>query len=479
MSNDPAASLPITPGDVIADKYRVERVLGRGGMGVVVAAMHLHLDQRVALKFIIPGAVGDDTQAIERFLREARAAVRLKSEHVAKVLDVAKLPSGSPYIVMEFLEGQDLSQVVELEGAIQAERAADYVLQACEAIAEAHAMGIVHRDVKPQNLFLTQGLGGVPLVKVLDFGISKVRSANGIDSALTRTASVMGSPMYMAPEQMRSARAADARSDIWALGVVLYTLLTGGPPFEAETMTELALKVVQDPHPPVSARRPGVAPGLSAIVDRCLAKDPANRFSDVSDLAFALSDFAPPASRLLAENTRTILRRNTDPPPRTASMPSFPDPTLLSPGGSLGATPPLGNKTMSGAWAQDAKSGRAKGIVGIAIVAILGLLAAILFGRLRHATDGDEARRAAIVASPLAPAAAAPSIAPPPPPSPPQLVPVVGSSTDAATTSAPFAPPRSDKAPKPASASPPSKAGRHDPAAPSASTHDDDIPALR
>jgi serine/threonine-protein kinase len=473
MSTDPAASLPITPGDVIADKYRVERVLGRGGMGVVVAAMHLHLDQRVALKFIIPGAVGDDTQAIERFLREARAAVRLKSEHVAKVLDVAKLPSGSPYIVMEFLEGQDLSQVVELEGAIQAERAADYVLQACEAIAEAHAMGIIHRDVKPQNLFLTKGLGGVPLVKVLDFGISKVRNANGVDSALTRTASVMGSPMYMAPEQMRSARAADARSDIWALGVVLYTLLTGGPPFEAETMTELALKVVQDPHPPVSARRPGVAPGLSAIVDRCLAKDPANRFSDVSDLAFALSDFAPPASRLLAENTRTILRRNTDPPPRS---PSIPDRTLLSPGPSLGATPPLG-KTMSGAWAQDAKSGRTKGIVGIAIVAALGLSAAILFGRLRHATDGDEARRAAIVASPALPTVSPSTVAPPP--TPPQLAPVAGSSTDAATTGAPFAPPRGDKAPKPASASPPSKAGRHDPAAPSASTHDDDIPALR
>jgi serine/threonine-protein kinase len=471
MSNDPAASLPIAPGEVIAEKYRVERVLGRGGMGVVVAAMHLHLDQRVALKFIIPGAVGDDSQAIERFLREARAAVRLKSEHVAKVLDVAKLPSGSPYIVMEFLEGRDLSQVVEIEGPLDPERSADYVLQACEALAEAHAMGIVHRDVKPQNLFLTKGVSGAPLVKVLDFGVSKVRNPNGIDSALTRTASIMGSPMYMAPEQMRSARAADARSDIWALGVVLYTLLTGDAPFEAETMTELALKVVQDAHPPISARRAGIAPALSAIVDRCLAKDPANRFPDVSDLAIALSEFAPPASRLVAEHTRAILKRKTDPPPR---MSSSPDRTVLS----AGTTPPLA-KT-SGAWAQDTKGSRGKSVVGIALIAGVALGALLFFvARARHTPDAEAAHSAAIVAipaaqpAPLASAPAAPAVQTAPPAAAADAAP-----EPAAARSAVVAAAHSDKLAKPAAA-PPKTGAHHASPASSAPSHDDEIPALR
>ena len=492
MSPDSENFVPVNPGDVIADKYRVERVLGRGGMGIVVAATHLHLDQPVALKFIIPGAVGQDTQAVERFLREARAAVRLKSEHVAKVFDVGMLTGGAPYIVMEFLEGRDLSAVVEIEGALDPEEAADYLLQACEAMAEAHSLGIVHRDIKPQNLFLTKGVGGRPLVKVLDFGISKVRTPGIVDSALTRTASVMGSPMYMAPEQMRSARSADARSDIWALGVVLYVMLTGDAPFEAETMTELALKVVQDPHPPVTLKRPNVLPGLAAVVDRCLEKDPAKRFADVSDLAIALSDFAPPASRLLAEHTRAILKRRTDPPPRQPSSPSspgLPERTAVSPGGSAsgsrGALPPADlpfAATTNGGMAAS-NGNRSKGIAGAVAVAVLGLGVLGFIAHGKRSPDADPGP-AKIVSSP-APIAADPApraqAATAPAPAATAPAAVVAEGTAVADAAAPplAAAPRAPKQPTGVVSAPAKDTSHHTAPAAAASTHDDEIPALR
>ncbi len=300
MSNE-VQDIPVKEGDVVAGKYRVERVLGVGGMGVVVAAIHLHLDQRVALKFVRPEAA-ENAQAVERFMREARAAARLKSEHVAKVHDVALLESGMPYLVMEYLEGADLGRVLAEQGPLSIESAADYVIQACEAVAEAHAIGIVHRDIKPQNLFLTRRLGGAPMVKVLDFGISKIAAVIG--ARLTQTASVMGSPLYMAPEQMRSARNVDPRADIWALGVVLYELLTGRVPFDAETMTELCLKVVQDAPVPPETLRFDLPPALRAIIARCLEKDPTRRFAEAGELAAALEPFAPIASRPRAESPR-------------------------------------------------------------------------------------------------------------------------------------------------------------------------------
>jgi len=474
--------VPVSPGDVIAEKYRVERVLGRGGMGVVVAATHLHLDQPVALKFIIPGAVGQDSQAVERFMREARAAGRLRSEHVAKVYDVGMLSAGAPYIVMEYLEGRDLSAVVEAEGALDPEIAADYLLQACEAMAEAHSLGIIHRDIKPQNLFLTKGVGGKALVKVLDFGVSKIRTPGAVDAALTSTSSMMGSPMYMAPEQMRSARSADARSDIWALGVVLYTLLTGDAPFVAETMTELALKVVQDAHPPVSLRRPNVVQGLAAVVDRCLEKNPANRYADVSDLATALTEFAPPGSHILAEHTRAILKRKTDPPPRAPSAPSLsampvasslPDRTIVSAGSPMAST--------SAGWSNSSKGKRAKGLVGVvAFTALaLGVVGALAL-RGKRAPDA-ESTPAKIVSSPAPiaadPAPAASPAAPPPAPTPAPAAPGTGvTSAEPADASAPPAPaPRPGKQAGNAAKEP----GRHGASPAPASTHDDEIPALR
>src|ERR1043166_4223000 len=209
-------------GDVLAGKYKVTKILGIGGMGMVVAATHLELDQRVALKFMLPGA-GDSPETELRFLREAKAAGRLNSDHVCRVMDVGRFDSGAPYIVMEYLQGESLAAMLRRHGPLRVSDAVDFILQAVEGLAEAHAHGIVHRDLKPDNLFLHRRNDGGTVLKVLDFGISKI-SLNGVS---TRTGDIMGSPAYMAPEQMESTRNVDARADVWSLGIVLYQMLAG------------------------------------------------------------------------------------------------------------------------------------------------------------------------------------------------------------------------------------------------------------
>ena len=291
VPNDNVA--PVREGDVLDGKYLVERVLGLGGMGVVVAAKHLQLDQRVAIKFVLPHAVMD-AEAMERFAREARAAVKLRSEHVARVLDVATMPNGAPYMVMEYLAGSDLGDMIESGGPLPYVDAVDYVLQACEAIAEAHSHGIVHRDLKPRNLFVTHGVTGKPLVKVLDFGISKQTSPAGgsqKELSLTRTTTVMGSPNYMSPEQLKSTKSVDARTDIWALGVILFEVLTKRVPFEAETVTQLTAMVLQDTPRPVDELRTDVPAGLARVISRCLEKDATRRYGTVAELARDLEPF--------------------------------------------------------------------------------------------------------------------------------------------------------------------------------------------
>jgi serine/threonine protein kinase len=306
---------------VLAGKYRVERVLGVGGMGVVVAATHLQLDQPVALKFLLPEAVAN-AEAASRFLREARNAVKLKSEHVARVIDVGTLDTGAPYIVMEYLEGCDLAGLLSQHRALPIPVAVDYVLQACDAIAEAHSLGIVHRDLKPPNLFMTRGHDGTHLIKVLDFGISKSSAAG--DLVATRTQSVMGSPAYMSPEQMRSAKLVDVRTDIWALGIILYQLVLGQVPWEAETFTELCFKVAMDPLPPLP---PGTAlpPGFEDVVRRCLEKDLNRRFPDIYHLAVALHPYAPPHAQALVPRIGRVLRGETgNPVAKTQIAPASP-----------------------------------------------------------------------------------------------------------------------------------------------------------
>ena len=240
----------VYPGQVLAGKYRIERVLGQGGMGVVVEATHLQLEDRVAIKFWLPEALANP-EAVGRFAREARAAGKIKGEHVARVIDVGTLETGAPFMVMEYLHGRDLSAVVREGGPLPPAQAVDAVLQACEALAEAHALGIVHRDLKPANLFVTTRPDGTPAVKVLDFGISKVTNPSSSDHALTKTTSVMGSPLYMSPEQMTATRDVDARTDIWAVGAILYELLVGHVPFSAETLPQICGLILTSPPRPI------------------------------------------------------------------------------------------------------------------------------------------------------------------------------------------------------------------------------------
>jgi serine/threonine-protein kinase len=304
VTPNPLDQAPVQAGEILDGKYRVDRVIGAGGMGVVVAATHVQLNTQVALKFLLPEALRD-SKVVERFVREARSAVQIQSEHVARVIDVATLPTGSPYMVMEYLEGQDLAATLGTSGPLPVAQAVGYVLQACEAIAEAHSLGIVHRDLKPANLFLTRRHRREPIVKVLDFGISK--SNDPASLSLTKTASMMGSPYYMSPEQMKSARDVDVRSDIWAIGVILFELLSGTTPFQGETITELVVSVTQGRVPSVRDLRPEVPVDLAGVIARCLERDPDQRYPDVGKLAQALVAFGPPRSDVTVERISRIL----------------------------------------------------------------------------------------------------------------------------------------------------------------------------
>ena len=297
----------VQPGQVLAGKYRIERILGKGGMGVVVAAHHLQLDEKVAIKFLLPAAVAR-ADLLARFEREARAAVKIKSEHVARVIDVGVLESGSPFMVMEYLEGMDLSARIASDGRLSVVQTADWVLQACEAIVEAHALGIVHRDLKPANLFVTRGADGLESIKVLDFGISKSSAMSGSGASdMTQTQSMLGSPFYMSPEQMQSARTVDMRTDIWSLGCIIYQCVTGEVPFEAETLPELVLKIVQGQPRPIQQFRPDVPPAFEQVISYCLQKNRDQRYQHIGDLATGLVPFAPERARASAERILRVV----------------------------------------------------------------------------------------------------------------------------------------------------------------------------
>ena len=318
---------PVSVGDIIADKYRVDRVLGRGGMGMVIAATHLQLQKPRAIKLMLPEARAIPG-ASERFLREAWTACRLESEHVGRVLDVGE-HGGLPFMVMEYLDGSDMRAVLEQRGRLAVREATLYALQICDALAEAHTLGIIHRDIKPANLFLTRRKGGVPFIKVLDFGVAKATASEGFTGRDLSTSAgfAIGSPHYMSPEQIQNHQDIDARSDIWAAGVVLYVMITGKLPFQGSgrSSTFAILHAIMESSPaPPSSLVAGLPAGLDEVIQRCLQKDRGNRYRSVAELAVALSPFAPVDAAPVIARIRRVLGEGSLPPPRSSDLPPAP-----------------------------------------------------------------------------------------------------------------------------------------------------------
>jgi serine/threonine-protein kinase len=411
-------SSPLQVGDIVAGKYEVERILGEGGMGVVVAARHRDLDQQVAVKFLLP-EIAKRKDAAERFRREARAAVRITSEHVARVLDVGSSEDGVPYMVMEYLHGDDLAAEIRTRGQMAVVEAVSYILQACEAVAEAHAAGIVHRDLKPANLFLAHRADGSRLVKVLDFGISKSTSAGSMsDLALTTTSALIGSPLYMSPEQMHSAKTVDGRTDIWSLGAILFQLLAGRPPYVAESIPQLCSALLNDSPPPLASFRQDVSPELEAAVLGALVKDKNQRYATVADFARALTPFAP-ESRIHAERAGRVLSVSG----AQAALPSGSHPVLASSspstsgsGSQPGYDPTMasvrapGERTLA-SWGKTggaqapSRLGLVLALVGVAVVLVGGL---VIWGLVRASESRAAAEPTGVETATQAPAQPSP-----------------------------------------------------------------------
>ena len=421
--------MPVQPGQLLAgDKYRVEHVLGVGGMGVVMAATHLHLQQPVAIKFMLPAAAADP-ESVERFLREARNAALLKSEHVARVLDVATLENGSPYIVMEFLDGMTADQLAETGHVLSVGEAVEYTIQVCEAVAEAHARGIIHRDLKLANLFLTSSPDKRAMVKVIDFGLSKPIDPDS--RKITKDLTLMGTPAYMSPEQLRSAADIDTRTDLWALGIVLFELLSGRVPFEGSD-PEICSQVLTSAAPDIREHRPEVPEGLAAVIARCLQKDREARFATVAELAAALDPFVPDGLTSAGDRVRRVQSESVVPP------------LFKSPSGHLDMT---GVRKTGITWGGDGHGpkptyrGWLALTAGVAVVAVI-----VLFFGLRAMRSGPEPAPAAAAPLPATTVEAAPSNTTPviasaaPPSTPPAIDPVASAPAVSARTPRPLRP---------------------------------------
>jgi eukaryotic-like serine/threonine-protein kinase len=406
----PAVPSELRPGVVFDGRYEIEHVIGQGGMGVVVRARHVHLDEHVAIKVLLPEYASDEA-VVGRFLREGRAATRIRDEHVCRVFDVARADGGLPYMVLELLVGEDLGHLVDRCGPLPVDRAVDYVLQSCEALARAHALGIVHRDVKPENMFLTKTASGEPLVKVLDFGISKMHDRDADERAgfVTTSKAVMGSPCYMAPEQMRSARDVDARADVWSLGAVLFNLLAGRPPFLADSLPELFAAVLGTPPPPLAALRAEVPPGLCDVVDRCLAKDPAARCPSVVALARAIAPYGSESGRASAAR---IASASSALPATSASSVALGD--ALEPPASLATshrTEPSWTSPKTGALGMPRRT-VLLGSAGALVVCVAAV--ALWGGRSASTLPSGLAPASASVVPPGSPSVSAPTVGVPP-----------------------------------------------------------------
>jgi serine/threonine protein kinase len=391
----------IAVGTVLDGKYRLESVLGRGGMAVVFAATHVTLGHAVAIKVMKHEAGGSSTQA-ERIVREARAAAGLTSENTTRVLDIGSLDSGEPYIVMERLVGVDLAHLLLERGPLPVKDVASFLVQACEAVAEAHSKDLVHRDLKPSNLFLTTRRDGSPLVKLMDFGISKVVS-EAPEESLTATRDSLGTPHYMSPEQLMTSREVDTRTDVWAFGVILYRLLTGEHPFVGETTPAVHIAVASSPAPRLRDKRPDAPQPIEQLVFDCLVKSRAKRLQSVQAFAKVLLAFAD-------EDTARRYAHLAEPPPATRSAHRTPDEVDVELDvGSLAAadteTHSAWGTGRSKASGPERRSKKALGIVSLAVVATAVIGSMRWVGRTsasETAVSATESAVSAVGASPVA-----------------------------------------------------------------------------
>ena len=406
LGTEPATELALPEtGQVLDGKYALGRVLGEGGMGVVYEAMHLRLRQKCAIKILQPGVLKND-QVVARFEREARAAATIKNPNVVQVLDVDVTPQGLPYMVMELLQGHDLAEELDQRGQLSVAEASAYGITTCAALAQAHAKGIIHRDLKPSNLFLCEDDEGRRVLKLLDFGISKIKDEKEA-AEVTSSITVIGTPFYMSPEQVRSLRSVDHRTDVWALGVVIYQLLTGNVPFGGSA-TAVVAAIAADPVRPPREIRSDIPEKLEMVIMTALEKDPARRFQDVRAFAEALLPFAP------AGMTSLIDLRNPSSVSFPALSPRLPQsrPQLAyaetqDVGASTGIAPPVveplapislpstGNRT---AWSRPPVAPVGRHAKRIAIVAMLCVsIGVVAIFALRRATGTKSVPTAAPV----------------------------------------------------------------------------------
>lgn len=389
MTHPPHENLP-QPGETFAGKYRIGRVLGQGGVGVVFEAYHQRLNQRVAIK-ILRAEARRSAEWLTRFDREARAAVKLRGPNVARVIDVDSAPDGTPFIVMELLDGWNLSEEIAARGALPIAEAVGYVLEACCAMAEAHALGIVHRDLTPANIFLANA-SGRRVAKVVDFGISKIRDER---TNVTTTDAAFGTPQYVSPEQIRSTAHVDPRTDIWSLTVILFEALAGTTPFRGENASAVVASVLMDQPKPLANLRPDLPKGLIAAISKGLEKNPNERFQSVDELVSALLPFGPPgfmfgASTPLSERPG-LLTMGQLPLPQPPLMPSLQ-------GASVSSVPP--------AWKSSILSDPSLrtwilgGAVAVSLLVITALFVG-LSGPPEASTDAAAAPATAAAAQPL------------------------------------------------------------------------------
>jgi serine/threonine-protein kinase len=458
------AEPPVRPGQMVGGRYRVDDIIGAGAMGYVVSAWHLELDQAVALKVLNPD-VFERHEALQRFRREVRAAARIKSEHVCRVNDVGTLETGEPFMVMELLHGNNLEEELHRRRVLPVEEAIRYMLEAVEAVAEAHAAGIIHRDLKPANLFVARRTDRSRLIKVLDFGISKsMADSQNSDMSLTKTGVIIGSPLYMSPEQMRSTKDADARSDVWSLGAILFQLITGRPPYLGETIPELCSQLFSSDAPPAStvSVTQGLPPALDAVVSRALARDPARRYQSVWEFGEALLDFAPPQSRVHVERARRVLSSS-------GSAEDAPPSVYPSRAGQPGAPTIIEASVSNVAPGRTTARPRSRKLA--AVLLVVGLVVGVGIVAMQRAGTGNASDAAAAGPAPAAEPVKGPSLpvtaeAPTPPPTPALVaVPEVPSAAPSVASAAPNVPtvrpagPTTTPVRKPVSAGAPKPAG--------------------